>query len=183
MAISAFGVEHGEEFSKSAPSRFNTSPGNDPKGYRQAVGNQLNARSGKFHREGSLGSRSKRITRETAKGYGKGALKGAAIGTAAGGTLGLVSGLAAQRAGAKGAAAMGLRNANKGAAAIGAAYGGGLGLGGGLATGAALGGAKGMRTGRQQNRDAGDTASYRRGGKNKSKKSKGQNFFGFERYS
>ncbi len=171
MSISAFGVEHGEEFSKKAsPRKFNTSPGSDPEGYRQAVGNQANWRSAKFHREDSLGRRSKRIARESAKGYGMGTLKGMGVGAGAGATLGLVGGLAAQKAGAKGAALRGV------------ASGAGVGLGTGMPIGGGLGGAKGMRKGRRQNINAGDTASYRRGGKHKSKRSKGPNIFGFERY-
>ena len=171
MAISAFGVEHGEEFSKAAPSRFNTSRGDDPKGYRQAVGNQLNPRSAKFHRKGSLGSRSKRISRESTKGWGRGALKGAAIGTGAGALGGAALGIAANKAGASGAV---------GRTALGGAYGG---LMTGTPLGGAIGSAKGTRIGRQQNIKAGDTATYRRRGEHKSKKSKGQNFFGWEKYS
>jgi len=174
MTVSAFGVEHGVSIAKRAPKTFDTSPGVDPEGYRQSVGSQLNPRSAKFHREGSLGRRSKRIARETAKGTARAGLKGAGIGAGVGAGLGAASGAYLGKVTRTGAA-----QTAKWGAAIGALR--GAGAGGGI--GGGIGSNKGMRQGRNQNIKAGDTASYRRGGKNKSEKSKGQNRVGLERYS
>ena len=94
MTISAFGVEHGDSISKKAPKTFDTSPGKDPKGYRQGVGNQLNPRSGVYHKKGSLGRRAGRIA-----GYGAGAgAAGAALGAAAGAIAGKHAGISGETA-------------------------------------------------------------------------------------
>ncbi len=94
MTISAFGVEHGDEIAKKAPKKFNTSTGKDPKGYRQGVGNQLNPRSGVYHKKGSLGRRTGRVA-----GYGAGfGSAGAAVGAAAGALAGKSAGISGETA-------------------------------------------------------------------------------------
>jgi hypothetical protein len=142
MTISAFGVEHSDEIAKKAPKTFDTSRGEDPKGYRQGVGNQLNPRSGVYHKKGSLGRRAGRVA-----GYGAGAgAAGAALGAAAGALAGKSAGISGQTA------------------RLAASVGGGA--------GAASGRLKALNV----NREKGDTAAYRRGGKKKGKKSAGKSY-------
>ncbi len=74
MSISAFGVDHGGEFSKAAY----TPP--DQNEYRGGVGSSLNPRSKTYVKRGTMGARAGRVVGGEAKGVGAGGVGGAVLG-------------------------------------------------------------------------------------------------------